>query len=282
MNIPKLVFAGGGPGPRLLVLGAIHGNETAGPEAIRRLVADLESRKVVLTVGELTVVPVCNQRAYGQKTRYVDENLNRVFRKNPNPTSYEQRCANRLTDFFDQADYVLDLHSQHVEGRSYCFAQNNSPKLLDFARALGPECISFDWAKLYPEGDFTTESYAESLGVVGTLVECGSHNNPKTIDVAYDTILRALAYLGMVSPKFAVGPSRPASEFYMSKRFDYQAGGRLAKTWRHLDHLPVGTVLATVGSTEIKTSEDSYMILPKLTDNRLGDEWFYLATSEPL
>ncbi|MDR1196806.1 MAG: succinylglutamate desuccinylase/aspartoacylase family protein [Candidatus Nomurabacteria bacterium] len=278
MDIPKLVFKGSKPGPRLLVLGAIHGNETAGPAAIRRLAAELEARKIVLTAGELTMVPVCNQKAYRQNTRYVDENLNRVFRKHSDPTSYEQRCANRLTDFFAGADYVLDLHSQHVDGQSYCFAQNNSRKLLDFVRALGPECIIFDWAKLYPEGDFTTESYAESLGAVGTTVECGNHTNPKTVDVAYDTILRALVHLGMIPSESVSKPNLEALNLYMTKKYDFQAGGRLAKAWQHLDYLPAGAVVATLeDGTEIKAAEDSYMILPKLTDNRPGEEWFYLA-----
>jgi predicted deacylase len=280
-DISNYNFSGRRPGRHLLVLGAIHGNETCGALAIERLVADLNLQKIVLEAGGLTLIPVCNPQAYKQKTRYIEENLNRVFTKYPNPNSYEQKCANQLTNFFDKAEYILDLHSQHVDGAPYCFAQNNSRKLIDFVQALGVENIIFDWSELYPEGDFTTESYAESLGKIGTTVECGRHTNPKTVQIAYDTILRAMLHLGMVSPGCISKPTSQTRNLHMLKRYDYQSGGKLSRAWQHLEYLPKGTVLATLtNGGEIKAPENSYMILPKLTNNKPGEEWFYLAATK--
>ena len=38
--IEATAFEGGAPGPRLVVLGAVHGNETCGAHAIERLLAE--------------------------------------------------------------------------------------------------------------------------------------------------------------------------------------------------------------------------------------------------
>jgi predicted deacylase len=46
------------PGPRLIVLGAVHGNETCGTRAIERLVGEIDAGSVRLCSRQLTLVPV--------------------------------------------------------------------------------------------------------------------------------------------------------------------------------------------------------------------------------
>ena len=41
----------GRAGPRLLVLGAVHGNETCGPRAIEKVLADFDVEKLKLLRG---------------------------------------------------------------------------------------------------------------------------------------------------------------------------------------------------------------------------------------
>lgn len=69
MNTPTPVFTdylrahqflGMQPGPRLLVLGAVHGNEVCGTRAIERILAELESGALAITRGQLTLLPVTN------------------------------------------------------------------------------------------------------------------------------------------------------------------------------------------------------------------------------
>ena len=57
-------FLGFGPGPRLLFLGAVHGNETCGTRALERLVAELAQGTLRIARGALTVVPVTNPLAF--------------------------------------------------------------------------------------------------------------------------------------------------------------------------------------------------------------------------
>ncbi|RZI65452.1 MAG: hypothetical protein EOP79_11440, partial [Variovorax sp.] len=53
-------FASTEPGPRLVVLGGVHGNETCGTVGIERTIAELDSGALTLLRGELTLVPTAN------------------------------------------------------------------------------------------------------------------------------------------------------------------------------------------------------------------------------
>ncbi|MEO6016234.1 MAG: succinylglutamate desuccinylase/aspartoacylase family protein, partial [Polaromonas sp.] len=70
-------FHGLAPGPRLLVTGAVHGNETCGTRAITQLLEEIDNGQLGIERGTVTFVPVTNPLAYRQKQRVGDRNLNR-------------------------------------------------------------------------------------------------------------------------------------------------------------------------------------------------------------
>ena len=76
------------PGPSLLVLGAVHGNEVCGAHAVVRLVDALDEGRLQLQRGRLTLVPVANALAFGQNTREGERNLNRRFMPRAEPQDY--------------------------------------------------------------------------------------------------------------------------------------------------------------------------------------------------
>jgi predicted deacylase len=43
LHFQSVAFTGLAPGTRLIVLGAVHGNETCGTQAIRRVIGEIES-----------------------------------------------------------------------------------------------------------------------------------------------------------------------------------------------------------------------------------------------
>ena len=73
------------PGPSLVVLGAVHGNEVCGAHAIVRAIDDLTHGRLRLLRGRLTLVPVANPLAFAQATREGERNLNRRFLPQPEP-----------------------------------------------------------------------------------------------------------------------------------------------------------------------------------------------------
>ena len=62
------------PGPRLIVLGAVHGNEIAGTRAIERVLSEFDSGALSIVRGTVTFVPVTNPLAYRNAQRIGERN----------------------------------------------------------------------------------------------------------------------------------------------------------------------------------------------------------------
>ena len=80
--IKVLTIEGQKPGPTLVVLGAIHGDEYEGILAIQDIFTRLQPKDIS---GKLLLVPVCNPLAYQSYTRLTPQdgkNLARVFPAN--------------------------------------------------------------------------------------------------------------------------------------------------------------------------------------------------------
>ena len=69
------------PGARLIVTGAVHGNETCGTVAIRRVLDDIEHGRLVINAGAVTFVPIANPLAYERHQRQGDLHAGRRERK---------------------------------------------------------------------------------------------------------------------------------------------------------------------------------------------------------
>ena len=156
-------FAGLAPGPKLIVLGAVHGNETCGTRAIERVLGELDRGELRIERGVLTLVPVTNPLAYEQGTRMGDRNLNRRLMPTAEPREYEDRIANVLVPLLAAHEVLLDLHSFRSPGRPFVMRgpENNDGTLEPFTHAaaegrfaahLGPERIVEGWLSAYAQG----------------------------------------------------------------------------------------------------------------------------------
>jgi predicted deacylase len=141
-------FTGLAPGARLIVLGAVHGNETCGTQAIRRVIAEIESGQLGIVAGSVTFVPVTNPLAYARQQRMGDRNLNRNLVPTDTPAEFEDRIANWLCPLLAQHDALLDLHSFHTAGEPFVMLgpEDNSGLLEPFARAAEETALALAWA----------------------------------------------------------------------------------------------------------------------------------------
>ncbi|MER9883817.1 succinylglutamate desuccinylase/aspartoacylase family protein [Mesorhizobium sp. M0118] len=100
-----------GDGPRLLITGGNHGNESEGPLVARRLVDWLPGSQ---TCGRVIIAPEINPlavKAFTRSTPVDGKNLNRVF-----PGRADGSVSERIADAISRvllptADTVFDLHS---------------------------------------------------------------------------------------------------------------------------------------------------------------------------
>jgi hypothetical protein len=102
----------GRPGPKVLIVAGIHGDEPAGPAAAEQI------RHWPIQKGSLLVVPRASVAALAAKTRLSPDggtnrvNLNRVFPPRESPGGPAQELAAELWSLVktQRPDWLLDLH----------------------------------------------------------------------------------------------------------------------------------------------------------------------------
>ncbi|MFN8591964.1 MAG: succinylglutamate desuccinylase/aspartoacylase family protein [Thermomicrobiales bacterium] len=110
VGLPVLTVTGAAPGPRLVCVAGIHGNEPEGVTALLDLWDEIEPTNLA---GTLMLVPVANPPAFhaGERRNPSDPlDMNRIFPGRADGTTTE-RLADRLWhDIVLGADFVLSLH----------------------------------------------------------------------------------------------------------------------------------------------------------------------------
>jgi len=299
-------FAGlAGSGPRLIVLGAVHGNETCGPRAIERVLAELASGALCIERGLLTLVPVSNPLAYAKGERRGERNLNRGLHPTDTPGEFEDHIANQLCPWLAAHDVLLDLHSFASPGRPFVMRgpADNRGTLEPFTHAaaegrfaahLGPTRVVEGWMTAYAQGaarrrergltddadpsyGIGTTEYMRASGGYGVTLECGQHTDPAAPDVGYRAIRQAIALLGLA--EMALAP--PPAEFErlcLTEVVDRQhEADRFVRPWLSFDAVHAGEhVGERHDGVPVIASTDGHIVFPDV--NALpGHEWFYFA-----
>lgn len=296
------------PGPRLLVLGAVHGNETCGTQAIARVLNELAAGALSIERGVLTMVPVTNPLAYQRRARQGDRNLNRNLRVTAQPADFEDRIANVLCPLLDAHDVLLDLHSFHTPGQPFIMAgpTNNTGSLEPFQHSseemllvshLGPRRVVEGWMDAYARGvkrrqqaqvasavglldtgyGIGTSEYMRSCGGYGVTLECGQHDDPEAVGVAYHAIRQTLALLGLTS--LTLEP--PSSDFQVLRLVDVvdreHENDQFTQPWRSFDPVVAGQPIGQRHDGRVVAAPaDGFVVFPN-PGALPGNEWFYFA-----
>ena len=306
----SVTYAHPNPGPRLIVLGAVHGNETCGTRAIERLIGEIDAGSLPLRAGRLTLVPVTNPLAYANHRRAGDRNLNRKLVPTDQPREFEDHVANWLCPLLEAHEVLLDLHSFTSPGTPFVFMgpTDNEGALEPFAQAAREEALAVrlgvgravdgwlgtyaagvarrrELAASFPEatldldpryGIGTTE-YMRSTGGCAVTLECGQHDDADAPDIAYRAILATLAHLRLVD-----APDPPPSNWMECLRLcevidRLHPGDAFAQTWRSFDPVSLGQAIATRhDGSAVVAPFDGYVVFPN-PGAEAGHEWFYLA-----
>ncbi len=296
------------PGPRLVVTGAVHGNETAGTEGIRAVIGELERGDIEVVRGAVSFVPVCNPLAYLRGTRAGDRNLNRRLRPVAEPVEYEDRVANVLCPLLAAHDVLLDLHSFRTPGQPFVMRgpPDNDGPLEPFRHAaaegrlavhLGATRVVDGWLDVYAAGVAARRArapaaealqqdvaygvglaeYMRASGGYGVTLECGQHADPRAPEIARRAIRNALALLGLVDEP--VEPTAgPVECLTLTEVFDrHDASDRFARAWASFDAVREGELVAQrADGTELRAPSDGYVVFPD-AGAQPGHEWFYFA-----
>ena len=261
------------PGPRLLFLGGVHGDENPGILALSRLLEELHAGKIRLLRGKVTIAARVNAAAAKRGVHLVDENLNRIVKRHDSPATHEQNLANELTALIDAADAVLDLHGTPAPTRPFVFLDDESNR--SWAEALGADYLLLGWPELYAAGVVvTTTEYAQSAGKRALTVEAGQNDDAASAAAGRMFALRTLAHFGLIAPMSPV----PAARALRLTRIVHRAReGKFSRAWSNFDPVNEGEVIARYANgTEVTSPDEGFMIMP-YEGAAIGEEWYYLA-----
>ena len=311
LHFKYIGYGGQQPGTRLIVTGAVHGNETCGTKAIQRVMQELDSGALVIRNGSVTFVPIANPLAYAKGERFGDRNLNRNLFPNENPQDFEDRVANWLCPLLARHEVLLDLHSFKAAGEPFVMVgpRNNDGPLEPFkheqqeramARRLGVRRFVDGWLRTYGAGvqrrlrgdsqletvlryGMGTTEYMRSTGGYALTLECGEHTDPQAPEVAYRAIMNTLAVLGLID---APSPQPIADEameaLSMVAVYDkVSADDTFTRAWSSFDPVRKDEQIGTrADGTPVLAEFDGRILFP---DSAAGanSEWYYLTRANP-
>jgi len=304
-------FHGLEAGPRLIVLGAVHGNEIGGTRGIERVLDELARGDLVIVRGTVTFVPITNPLAYALKRRAGDRNLNRNLRPVAEPQDYEDRIANVLCPLLAAHDVLLDLHSFHTGGEPFAMLgpQDNDGTLEAFSHAAAEEALALrlgarrlveGWLDTYatgvrkrlartapterahllstdPDYGIGTTEYMRRMGGYAVTLECGQHDDPAAPEFAWRAIRNTLAHLKLVEE-----PAPAARDSFELLRLTevidrLHPDDQFARAWSSFDPVSAGDAIGTRhDGTPVIAPQDGYIVFPNPSSTP-GNEWFYFA-----
>lgn len=285
------------PGPTLLILGSIHGNEPAGVLAAGRVLARIQERRADLR-GEVVLLRG-NTRALERNVRYIDADLNRQWRADNARISKSGKCGppgmsepveqdelfevlKEVTNRAQGDVYFVDLHTTSAQGEPFATVGDtlrNRRFALNF-----PVTIVLG---LEEQIDGTLLEYINHLGAITMGFEAGQHEAITSVDHHEAVIWNATVATGNLRPEDVVELDHWRS---VLKR---ASGGRRVVEVRHRHAIvpedrfqmepgfrnfqPVrrGQVLARDRSGEIRACETGLILLPLY--QKLGDDGFFLG-----
>lgn len=303
----SIQFVGQKPGPKLIVTGAVHGNEVCGTQAIARVLADIDSGDLAIIAGQVTFVPITNPLAYAKRERNGDRNLNRNLSPTNTPSEFEDHVANWLCPLLARHDVLLDLHSTRASNPAFAMlgpANNDGPlqpfkhavKERALARHLGCSRFVDGWLATYAAGvakrvergdagafnsharyGVGTTEYMRSVGGYAITLECGQHDAAESPAVGHRAIRNALSFLGL-SNESPPAPVANTEMLHMVEVFDrLHVSDTFARPWASFTPVKAGDLIATRhNGSEIRAAADGCTLFPD-PNGPVGSEWFYLA-----
>ncbi len=237
-------LTGSTDGPRLILLGGVHGDEPIGVEIARRAVESLSGLDFA---GEVVVLPVCNPlalHALNRNSPLDGGNLNRVMPGDAGGTITD-RIGAVLADFLrgSGGTHLIDLHSGGNQATvDYVYLDTDGPEV---ATAFGSPL-------LYDHNPYqgTTTDVAKAAGMKVMVSELGGGGQriDHYVSRGVTGVLNVMRRIGMLpgEPEPPLAPQRIVHE--ISKLGPVQGGFLISEygAERLGQEVPEGTVLGRV------------------------------------
>lgn len=261
----------GRPGPHLMILALVHGNEISGAIALDRLLgAGFRPAAGTVSLGFANVAAYRRfDPARPTEARYVDEDFNRVWDAatlDGRRRSIELERARALRPLVDRVDYLLDLHSMQTASAPLTLA-GLTGKGLALARRIGAPALIVQDAghaagrRLRDYGRFADPA----VPAAAALVECGQHWAAGSAVLAHEVALRFLDAFGALAPWPTLAPPPAQRVLQVTEAVTVASDGfRFLGDFSGLEVIArAGTAIAEDGGRAVLTPyDDCVLVMP--------------------
>ena len=287
---------GASPGPTLIVIGGLHGNEPSGNAAMQRVAESLERARTPMR-GDVTMV-AGNLGALVRGVRFVDHDLNRGWSRErlaalraaaPETLDAEDREQLALAEALEAAlgaargpAFLLDLHATSAAGIPFALCRD-SPEARRFAGA-------FPLTVVLGLIEALSGTLAGYLGdrCTAVVVEGGQNSAPATIRNHEAVLWLALAAAGIVVepdvPSIEArretltrtrGDLPPVLEVHHRHAIAAEDRFRMEPGFANIQRVDGNQLLAHDRAGEIRAPEPGFVLMPLY--QTMGDDGFFLG-----
>lgn len=216
LTIPLHVANGARPGPSVLLVAAMHGEEIFAVDVIREVLRRVDRAELR---GTILALPVANPPSLEWRTRNtpVDMlNMNRVFPGKDGGWLTEQMAA-VVSEVVRTADTVIDLDGGSSERVIHYTYIKDDPG--PWGQEVESRSKVFGLELLYrgPFFEGSMSSLCQDLGIPCLVPEVGGsllYQDPRFLEEAVTGVLNVLRHLEMLPGK----PVRPQAQYVLTKR----------------------------------------------------------------
>ena len=289
-------FRGARPGPLLIAIGGLHGNEPSGLVALRRVAGALEGWPGLC--GDMVML-AGNVGALERGLRFIDHDLNRGWsperlaslasRDATGPGDAEDREQLELAEAIDGAlasgrgpAFLLDLHATSAEGIPFALCRDDPP-----ARAFA---AAFPVTLVLGLIEALSGTLAGFLGTrcTAVVVEGGQNSNPETARNHEAVVWLALAAAGIIDA--GTVPSLPAHRealvrargdlppaLHVHHRHAIAPGDsfRMEPGFANIQRIREDQLLAHDRTGAIRAPDAGFLLMPLY--QAMGDDGFFLG-----
>jgi hypothetical protein len=198
ISLPVQGFHGRRDGRILWLSAAVHGDEIAGVEIIRRVTRSLDARAMS---GTVIAVPIVNVHGFLNGDRYLPDrrDLNRSFPGSPTGSLAARIADLFMTEIVNRCDVGIDLHtgSDHRTNLPHVRADLDDPETRKLAEAFGAPLMLHARVR-----DGSLRAAATERGATVLLYEGGEawRFDRASLSVGSRGIRRVLTELAMIVP----------------------------------------------------------------------------------
>lgn len=293
---------GTGPGPHVVALGGIHGNEPAGVKALEQVIENLE-QKSHLFKGKFLALRG-NMEALSQGVRYIDEDMNRIWfpsiiekirrTDEENLESNERREIKALLHILDKflvddtskPIIFADLHSFSAAGNMFAITAPKEGHIELFSKLHVP--LIFGIEKTLRGAAL---SYYQDQGYVTFALEGGQHESKHTIQNNTAAMLAMLDEIGCLDTSDL--PAFEQHESYLAeqnKRLPEQVElvyqhmiepgdeFKMRPGFKNFQRVHKNEWLATDKNGKISAQYDGYLLMPLYQQQ--GNDGFFIVEAQ--